>query len=67
MLVPPEYSQKEHAQFNDQAIRIKEFERAKTEEELAEERRQARLAVEAEKASEVKISRRSKITGFIRQ
>jgi hypothetical protein len=59
--VPSEYSQKEHAQFNDQAIRIKEFERAKTEEELAEERRQARLAVEAEKAREVKLAEDQKL------
>ncbi|OUD15358.1 hypothetical protein [Thioflexithrix psekupsensis] len=59
--VPPQYSQKEHTQYNDQAVRIKEFERAKTEEELAEERRQSRLALEAEKARELKLAEDQKL------
>jgi hypothetical protein len=59
--IPPKYSQKEHSQYNDQAIRVKEFERAKTEEELAEERRQARLLLEAEKAREAKLAEDQKL------
>ncbi len=45
--VPPEYSQKQHQELNERGMVIREKERAKTEEELREEARQA--AIEAEK------------------
>lgn len=45
--VPPEYSQKKYQELNERGMVVKENERAKTEEELKEEARQA--AIEAEK------------------
>lgn len=45
--VPPKYSQKQHQELNERGMVIREKERAKSEEELREEARQA--AIEAEK------------------
>ncbi len=48
--VPPEYAQQSHKRINEQGIVIDEKERAPSDEELAEQKRQA--AIEAEKARE---------------
>lgn len=47
--IPPEYSQKKHEVVNRQGLVIEEEERAKTEEELAEEKRQAKIQAEKER------------------
>lgn len=58
--IPPEYSQKEHQELNEQGLVIDETARAKTDEELAAEKKQAEMEAEkerqaAEKAKEDKI------------
>lgn len=47
--VPPEYAQQGHSELSDQGIVIDRRERAKTDEELAEQRRQAEIAAERER------------------
>lgn len=49
-VVPPEYSQKEHAEYNERAVKVQEFDRAKTEAELEQER----LAAAREKEEEAR-------------
>ncbi len=53
-VVPPEYSQKEHAEFNDRAVKVEEVKRAKTSEELEAERRAAAEEKAAEKRRQEK-------------
>lgn len=50
--VPPEYSQKEHQELNERGMVVKEKERAKTEEELEEEARQAFIEAEKQRLEE---------------
>ncbi|MCS3903271.1 chromosome segregation ATPase [Methylohalomonas lacus] len=47
--VPPEYAQQGHSELSEQGIVIDRKERAKTDEELAEQRRQAEIAAERER------------------
>lgn len=47
--VPPEYAQQGHSELSDQGIIIDRRERAKTDKELAEQRRQAEIAAERER------------------
>lgn len=55
-VVPPEYAQKSHREFNQQGIMVKQTTRAKTKEEIEQERaEQARLA--AEKAETERIAK----------
>ncbi len=49
-VVPPEYAQQGHEEYNRRGIVVEEKERAKTDEELAEERRIAEEKAAAEKA-----------------
>lgn len=51
-LVPPEYSQQEHREINEQGFVIRKTSRAKTPEELAAERRQAALEAEQQRIAE---------------
>lgn len=55
-VVPPEYSQQGYREYNNRGIVIDRQERAKTAAELAEQRRQARLAAEHER--ELQLRRR---------
>ena len=50
--VPPEYAQQGHETLNDQGRVIKETERAKTKEEIAEEEKQATIEREKKEAEE---------------
>lgn len=47
--LPPEYAQQEHEELNKRGMVVKETERAKTEEELAEEKKQAAIKAEEER------------------
>lgn len=60
-VVPPEYSQQEHAEFNERAVKVEEIKRAKTHKELEEERRQEAIKVEAEKRRQEKIAEDQKL------
>lgn len=50
--IPPEYSQKEHQELNEQGLVIDKTERAKTEEELAAEKKQAEIEAEKQRQAE---------------
>jgi hypothetical protein len=58
--VPPEYAQTDRQELSKQGLVVDEKERAKTEEELAEERRQAELQAEQDKIAQEE-ARRDKI------
>jgi len=47
--IPPEYSQKKHEVVNKQGLVVEEEERARTDEEIAEEKRRAELEAEKER------------------
>jgi hypothetical protein len=50
--LPPEYAQKEHKELNKTGNVVKETERAKTEDELAEEKKQAAIKAEEERTTQ---------------
>src|SRR3972149_6609434 len=52
--VPPEYAQQEHEEINKQGMVVNVQERAKTDAEIAEDKRQAELAEEERKLAEEK-------------
>ena len=58
--IPPEYSQQGHEERNKQGTVVKETERAKTGEELAEEKKQADAAAEADRVAK-ETARKDKI------
>lgn len=58
--VPPEYAQTDRQIMNEQGLVIEEKERAKTEEELAEEKRQAEIQAEKDRIAQGE-ARRDKI------
>jgi small-conductance mechanosensitive channel len=51
-VIPPEYAQKGHEEVSDQGVVVEEQERAKTEEELAEEKRLADIKAEETRKAE---------------
>jgi len=53
-VVPPEYAQQEHEEINKQGMVVNVQERAKTDAEIAEDKRQAELAEEERKLAEEK-------------
>jgi hypothetical protein len=52
-VIPPEYAQKGHEEISDQGMVVDEKKRAKTEEELAEEKRLAAIKAEEARKAEV--------------